>query len=716
MSDIFAVEKLKKLFEPKSIALIGQSGSITETYDVTTSPLVYLLKYQYQGKIFPVNPKYQEICGYKCYPTFSDITEPVDVVFFLVAADRVIPLLEECALKNVKAVVIASSGFAETGERGKKEQQKIIEIAQKSSMVILGPNCNGFVNLIAGVPITFSPSLEGEKVEAGEIGFVSQSGATLSGIASRAKEMGIGFSYLIGTGNEAQVELIDCINYMVEDPSTKVIMALIEGFKDGRKFLQVAEKALQKRKPIVVLKLGQSEVGKKSALSHTGNLAGNVRVNDAAFRQKGVLVAEETNDFIESARILTQLLSPKGNGIGIVSTSGGTAGLAADLVIKRNLRVGKLSQVSLDDLSKMIRWFATAGNPFDFAGQILRDDTFAGKVFDLFLKDDDIHVLLLAMTPVQKHDVILIRSAIASRDKFQKPLVILYVGGKLDPQSENLIKENHVPFFTSPTECVRALENWVHYSTFLNKETCKGRELSSPISQPAKKSTLDLLGVGRKEITEREAKLLLSQYGIPVTREKLATDAHSANQIADSLGYPVVLKVESKDILHKTDVGGVKLNIRNAEELKAAFEEMVSKIKKKQPQAEIQGILVQEMIQEQGIEAIVGISRDPQYGPTVMFGLGGVLVEVLEDVALRICPITEADAFEMIREVKGFKILQGFRGRPMADVEAIVSVLLRLSQLAMDLEENISEMDINPLLVFQEGKGVIALDSRIVLR
>jgi acyl-CoA synthetase (NDP forming) len=290
------------------------------------------------------------------------------------------------------------------------------------------------------------------------------------------------------------------------------------------------------------------------------------------------------------------------------------------------------------------------------------------------------------------------------------------LGGKLDPQSENLIKENHVPFFTSPTECVRALENWVHYSTFLNKETCKGRELSSPISQPAKKSTLDLLGVGRKEITEREAKLLLSQYGIPVTREKLATDAHSANQIADSLGYPVVLKVESKDILHKTDVGGVKLNIRNAEELKAAFEEMVSKIKKKQPQAEIQGILVQEMIQEQGIEAIVGISRDPQYGPTVMFGLGGVLVEVLEDVALRICPITEADAFEMIREVKGFKILQGFRGRPMADVEAIVSVLLRLSQLAMDLEENISEMDINPLLVFQEGKGVIALDSRIVLR
>ncbi len=708
--------KLKYLFEPRSVALVGQSGAITDVYDVTTAPMLYLLKYNYPGIIFPVNPKYQEISGYKCYPTVSSIPDPVDAVLFIVPADRVVPLLEECGEKGIQAAIVTSSGFAETGERGQEEQRKIRGITEKYGMVVLGPNCNGMVNVIKGISLSFTPVLEGEKLAPGNIGFVSQSGATLSGIGTRAKEKGVGFSYLVGTGNEADVDLVDCVQYMVEDSHTQVIMALVEGIKDGRRFLEVADRALEKQKPIVVLKLGQSEVGKQSALSHTGNLSGSAKVNEAAFRQKGILTVDEVNEFIESARIFTQTALPKGDGIGVVSTSGGSAGLAADLIHKHRLRVGCLSKQSLDDLSKMIRWFATAKNPFDFAGQFLRDESFPRKVFDLFLKDEDIHLLLVVMTPVQKHDFIIMREAIASGKQWKKPVVILYVGGKLDPDSERLVSTSNVPFFTSPNECVKAIENLIRYSTYLHKKKGKPPQTSASVPSPSGREFVSKWFSERnRKITEREAKLLLSHYGIPVTREVLASNVEEAGKAGQTLGFPVALKIESPDILHKTEAGGVRLHLRNEEELRGAFNEMILTVRDRYPEAEIRGLLVQEMVSQKAVEAIVGISRDPQYGPTIMFGLGGVLVEVLEDIALRICPITEEDAREMIQEIKGFKVLRGFRGGAKADLEATAELLVRLSHLAVDLQDKLSEIDINPLMIFPEGKGVVAVDSRMVL-
>jgi acyl-CoA synthetase (NDP forming) len=708
------VDKLRNLFEPKSIALIGQSGLISGIYDMTTAPLIYLLKSKYNGEIFPVNPKYDEICGCKCYQTLSEIPEAVDAVLFLVPASKVIPLLEECGRKKVRAAIITCAGFGETGERGRQEEERIREIAESYGMAVLGPNCNGLINIIHGIPLSFSPVLEGDELVPGPIGFVSQSGAILTGIGARGTKQRIGFTYLVSTGNEAHIDSVDIINYMVQDEYTKVIMALIEGVKDGRKFLEVANRALDKKKPIIILKLGQSEIGRSSALSHTGSLAGSARVNDAAFRQSGVQVVEEVNDFIESGRIFTQTILPNGDGIGVVSTSGGLAELAADLIQKRQLRIGSLSAKSLNDLSKMIRWFASAKNPFDFAGQLLRDETFPGRVFDIFLGDEDINLLLVIMTPLQRHEAIIFREAMASGKNFNKPVVMLYIGGNLGPESADIVSKSNIPFFESPNECVRAIESLIRYGTFINKRK-SGQRLASDISDSAKRSAIQVLAGVKERMTEREAKLLLSQYEIPVAREQLAANVEEAIRISKSMRFPVALKIESPDIVHKSEVGGVRLNIGNEEALISSFEEMLLKVKEDQPNLEIRGILIQEMILEQGVEGIIGVFRDPEWGPVIMFGLGGVLVEVLEDISLRICPVTESDVWEMIREIKGYKLLRGFRGAPKSDLEAVVHVLVRLSQLAMDFQENITEIDINPLLILSEGKGVIAIDSSVVL-
>lgn len=711
---LISVDRLKNLFEPKSVALVGQSGSISKVYDLTTTPLLYLLKSKFKGKIYPVNPNYHEICGYKCYSTLSEIPEPIDVALFLVSANKVIPLLEECGQRRVKAVVITSSGFAETGEKGKQDQSIIRSIAEKNGMLVIGPNCNGYVNVIHGIPLTFSPIMERDNLIPGSIGFVSQSGAILSGIGVRAMEQGIGFSYLIGTGNEAHVDLADIINFMVEDRHTQVIMALIEGIKDVKKFLEAAQKALKKKKPIIVLKIGKSDSGIRSALSHTGSLAGSEKVNEAAFKQNGILIAEETDDFIESTKIFTQSILPNGDGIGVVSTSGGMAGLIADLIHKKGLRMGSLSKRSLNDLSKMIRWFAVAKNPFDFAGQFLREESFPRKVFDLFLRDKDIALLIVVMTPLQKHETVIMREARDSGKEFGKPVIFLYLGGKPEYKPTDMLGKGDFPFFTSPTGCVAAIRNLIRYRIFLNRHKPIKRQTIS-ISSSVREAALKILAGAEKRMTEREAKLLLAQYKIPVTREKLAGNVDEAKKISKYLGFPVALKIESPDILHKTEVEGVRLNIRNEKELKIALNEILSKVKLNQPDAEIRGVLIQEMISGGGIESIVGVSRDPQWGPTIMFGLGGVLVEILEDISLRICPITETDAWEMIQGIKGYKLLRGFRGKPEADLKSVVDVLVRVSQLAMDFRQNIAEIDINPLVIFPEGKGGIVVDSSIVL-
>jgi acetyltransferase len=425
------------------------------------------------------------------------------------------------------------------------------------------------------------------------------------------------------------------------------------------------------------------------------------------------LTVDEINNFILSAQIFLQAPLPQGDGIGIISTSGGSAGLAADLVEKKGLRLGELSHKSLEELSGIIRWFSTAKNPFDFAGQVLRDETFARKVYDIFLRDPDIGLLILVMTPMQFFDKPLISQAIKAGKDNQKPVIILYEGGKLDPDTEGIIKNSNTPFFTSPRECIEVIGNLIRYSQFIERDKSILETINIPAG--AKEKVLSVINKSGGQMVEREAKEVISHYGIPITEQKLATSLEEALAAAASIGYPVALKVESTNVLHKSDVGGVELNINNDEELKKAYEGMLKRVQMTLPNVKIRGVLIQEMVRDKGVEVIVGVTRDPQFGPTLMFGLGGVFVEALEDISFRICPINLMDAKEMVREIKGYKLLEGFRGSPQADIKVLEEVLVKFSKLAMEFEPAIKEIEINPLLVLPVGRGVKALDARVAL-
>jgi acyl-CoA synthetase (NDP forming) len=703
-----SVDALKTLFNPRSIALVGASGSISPFYTMTSAPLAYLINYDYQGKIFPVNPKYQEIKGIKCYPSLSAIPEEIDVVLVLTPAKDVPKILEESGRKGVKGIIVISAGFAETGEEGRIRQQQLKVLAEHYGFLLLGPNCNGLVNGVKGIPISFAVFLDGEKLRPGKIGFVSQTGALLSGIVSRAKEWGIGFSYLVGTGNEAHLDLADFLRFMVEDPWTEVIMALIEGVKDTKKFCAVAELALERGKPIIALKLGASESGVRSATSHTGNIAGSFPVYMGAFRQKGIIATRDVNDFLLTARTLLQTPVPKGEGIGVVTTSGGGAGLLSDLIHQEGFRLGNLSARSVQNLSSFIPWYSTAKNPFDFTAQFIGDPSFASKVYEVFLQDSDIHILLLNIMPVPHHERKLINDLVEVGKRLKKPVAVLYIGGRPDQETEELINQENLPFFSSPLECVKTLGNLLRYNRYLKRVQDYGH-LEFPRGNG--KKALDLLKRRGTWITEIDRRKILSFYGIRSVKEKLATSLPEALSIADSFGYPVVLKAECHGLLHKTEVMGVELNIYKRSDLKQAYRRILKHFREALPNLRIEGVLVQEMVTDHVAEVIVGVTQDPQFGPTIMFGLGGTMVEAIHDVSFRICPLSTIDAKEMIEEVKGYRILTGFRGKPKGDIPALQKAVLGLSILATDLSESIREIEINPLMVYPEKKGVKAADT-----
>lgn len=712
MENPIPLDALRRLFDPRSIAIVGASGSTSPVYSMTTAPLNYLLKYGYGGRIFPVNPKYQEIKGLACYPSLSAIPEEVDVVLVLTPGETVLDLLEECGRKGVKGVIVISAGFAETGKEGLNRQLRMRALAEKWGFFLLGPNCNGLVNVVKGIPISFAVFLDDQRLSPGKIGFVSQTGALLSGVVSRAKEWSVNFSYLVGTGNEAHVNLVDCLRFMVEDPNTEVIMALVEGIKDGQEFLAVADLALRKRKPIVILKLGASESGVKSASSHTGNLAGSFPVYMGAFKQKGILTVNEVNDLILSARTLLQAPLPQGDGIGVVTMSGGGAGLISDLIQREGLRLGDMCSQSIQNLSSFIRWYSTAKNPFDFTAQFQGDPSFASKVYKVFLEDADIHLLLLILIPVPQHEEMLIEALVEAGKRFRKPVAVLYLGGQPSPGTERLVSKGNLPFFFSPQECVKSLGNLIRYSRYVRRTQ---EVVALELPKKAKEKALEVIRGAGSNITEVEREEILSVHGIPTVRQKIASSLEEAMDIAASLGYPVVLKVESPEILHKTELGGVELHIHNSSELEEAYGRICKRLREASPNLKVRGILVQEMVTDHVAEVIVGVTQDPQFGPTIMFGLGGLTVEALGDVSFRICPITLTDAKEMVREVRGYRILDGFRGKPKADIAALEEVIVRLSHLAVDLRGSIRDIEINPLLAFPEGKGVKAVDTIIIL-
>lgn len=705
---------LEPLFRPKSIAVIGATE---DPRRVAGLPLKFAVEHNYKGKLFPVNSNRESVLGLKCYPSILDIPEEVDAAMIVVPAAVVPDVIEQCAQKGVKAAVIGVSGFAELDEEGKKRHDRIIETARRSGMRICGPNTNGLLNVHEGISLGYSYAQE--VVIPGRLGYVTQSGALLSATVPRFAKKGIGMSYFVGAGNQADLEVFDYVRYLIDDPNTDVIAVYVEGFKNPQKFIDVAGLAIEKRKPIVMLKVGRSELAVSAAKSHTGSLAGSDPIVDAICKQKGVARVDDFDELIAVSSVFLKCKLPKGNRVGIISSSGGAIGLVADRAMGSRISFTDVSAKTKQQALAVLPWYGEFKSPFDIAAagsKATQDVELSRKAVDFILFDENVDILLAIITPMERRGTQNYIQAIVDASKSSsKPVILFAPMGGLREKEEEIFHEGNVPMLTDSAECVIALDAMLEFAEVIKRHK-DDRELPD-INGHVDKENIKrgLLYSKNKTLSENQSKQLLSYYGIPVVEEAMAVSPDEAIKIAEKIGYPVVLKIDSPDIAHKTEADAVRLGITNRDELVHAFHEVENNARKYAPHASIKGVSIQKMIKD-AREVIIGLSHDPQFGPVVMFGLGGVFVEVLKDVSLRVAPLTKIDAEEMVKEIKGHRLFESFRGKSAADIEGIIDVLLKLSLLAADLGDVISEIDINPLMVMDKGGGVIAADALVVLK
>ena len=698
------MRSIHRMLNPSSIAVVGA----TQRLQYGGRFLQNALRASQRVRVYPVNPRYDELMGLKCYPSVKDLPESPDVVGIIVPYARVMGILEDCAEKGAGSAIVISAGFAERGtEEGGELQRRIRDFARRSGVRVSGPNCLGVVNLKDDIWVT--SGLLGAHGIPGPIALVSQSGASALGpFLNRALDLGIGYSYIVTTGNEADLGSSDFIRYLLDDVGTKVIACFVEGFNDSRKFMEVARLAWERSKPIVMIKIGRSEPGSAAARSHTAALTGSDAVHDAVFKQYGVIRVEDYDALLGVSQLLAFSPSPPAEGIAIVSHSGGIGSLAADKCGQIGLTLPPLREETRTELNSILKGFGWAANPADVTGYA-NSESFPA-ILDLMISEPEIGTLVVASSfgDSQAQQVIKLRNST------NKAVVFLWTGSQSATDGLPTLKESNIPVFYQPEGLAVGLRALLDYHLRRMLRKADGVWVSETLSREQADTIWELSSLERRTLTEHEAKGLLSVWDVPITRELQANNREDAVAAAREIGYPVVLKVESADILHKSEGGLVRVGISDEDELRAAYDTVISDAHTHFPSADVTGVLVQEMV-EGGTEVIVGVSRDPQFGPVLLLGMGGIFVELYQDVALRVCPITRRDALEMIEEVKGARLLRGYRGRPGCDVDSLVEVLLRVSSLATSLQDELLELDINPLMVLPQGQGVKALDALAIM-
>lgn len=693
---------LEKFFHPKGVAIIGASSSPEKlSYGI----LKNMTLYGYKGGIYPVNPKTEEILGLKSYPDISSVPDPVDLAVIILPANVILDVLKSCGDRGIRAVTVISGGFKEVGEEGRALEEKIIQAARSYQMRLIGPNCVGTINLVTGLNTTFIKGIPAR----GGIGFISQSGAVCGGVVDHVVNSGLGFSHFLSLGNEADVDETDIIKYLGIDQETNVIAAYIEGIQNGQKFLNVA-KDISRKKPIVVLKAGRSEEGAKAVSSHTGSLAGSYAAYQAAFKQSGVIEVFSTNDLLNVCMTLDWATLPKGKRVAIVTNSGGPAALASDSLANYGLELASISSEIQNELSTKLNPAAQTANPIDMLGGANEEEY--GHAMELVLKDSEVDMALVILVPQALVKPVKIMEAVTDVAKTSdKPIIVCMMGKESIQDARELLHERMVPMVDFP-ESVGVMFGSLNQYREIKKAPDTHRKASMKIDYGAVKKILQRY-IDKKFWGERETRGILAACGFSLIEGGLASSLEESGRIAGSLRYPVALKVSSGDILHKSDAGAVVVGIKNEEELYAAYERIMENVKSNYPAAVINGVLVEKMAPE-GHDVIVGVKRDPGFGPLVMFGMGGVFVELFKDVTFRISPLNQQDAEEMVQETKAYQLLNGWRGGQKCDLNAVYDTILRLSNLVEEFPR-IQEIEINPLRVFFEGQGVTALDCRMIL-
>lgn len=699
---------LERFFNPRAIAIVGASRDLDT---ISGQPLKFLKSHGYPGALYPVNPRYEEVAGVKCYAKLADLPEAPDLALILVNAARVADVLRQCGEKRVPYVIIFSSGFSEVGGGGIDLQRELAAIAREFEIGVIGPNCQGMINIADRVFAGFG-SVFNADYEPGAVSMVSQSGGFgFSVMNLSSKDGGLAFRQMVTTGNEIGVSTLDFIEYFIRDPQTELIAAYVEGLRDAWRLIDVGRKALDAGKPVLIWKVGNTEQGQRAAASHTANLGGAMALYKAAFRQAGILQVEDIQDVIDYGRAFRCGRLPRGNRLAIITISGGAGILMTDECIARGMQLAQLAPQTLEKLREFVPSFGSLLNPVDVTAAIFNDLSLINRTLRTIIEDPDVDCVAMINASLQGEIAARIASEIVAVAKeTEKPLLLAWSARDVvAPEAYALLDAARIPHYKSPVRCGRALAALSWYAEAQRRLRVARTEAPLVLKSAAARETL----AGQSsDVAEHRAKRVLTEYGIPVTREALATTKAQALAAAQGIGYPVTLKIQSADISHKTEARAVALGIEDDEKLARAYDAVVANALAYKPDAKIDGVLVQEMVTG-GIEAIAGIVNDPLFGPAVMFGLGGVFAEVLNDVAFRLAPVTPSAAREMIADIKGHAVLAGARGRPPADVDALADVLVKLSALALDLEEHVAELDINPLFVMEQGRGVKAADALI---
>ncbi len=702
---------LERFFNPRSIAIIGASRDFMT---ISGQPLKHLQSHDYKGRLYPVNPRYPEVAGVKCYPSLAEVPETPDLVLILVNASRVADMLRQCGARSVPYVIIFSSGFSEMGGEGVRLQQQLVSIAREHDIGVIGPNCQGMMNIADGVFAGFG-SVFFTDYEPGTVSMVSQSGGFgFSVMNLSSKDGGLPFRQMVTTGNEIGVSTLDFIDYFIRDSRTDIIAGYLEGAKDAHRLPEIGQRALAAGKPILMWKVGNTEQGQKAAASHTANLGGAMALYKAAFRQNGIIQVEDIQDVVDYGRAFRGGRLPNGDRLAIITISGGAGILMTDECIARGMRMAELGPGTLAKLRDFVPSFGSLNNPVDVTAAIFNDLSLINRTLQAVIDDPGVDCVAMINASLQGEIAAKIAAEIvAVAAKTDKPICIAWSARDImAPEAYAALDAARIPHYKSPVRCGRAMAALSWYAEA--KRRWERQRYEKPLAVSSAIARKALAGE-TADVTEYKAKRILAEYGIPVTREELAATKEQALAVAQRIGYPVAIKVQSPDIPHKTEASAVRLNIGSDGELASAYDEVLASARAYAKSAGIEGVLVQEMVKD-GLEAIVGVTNDPLFGPAVMFGLGGVFAEVLKDVSFRLAPVTPSVAREMVEEIAGYPVLAGARGKAPADIDALVNAIARLSALAVDLKDHVAELDVNPLFVFAKGKGVKAADALIKVK
>ena len=699
------VTDLSRLLNPHGVAIVGASTDLSR---IGGQPIKLLTEYGYTGQIYPVNPKYSEIKGLTCYPDVSAVPQPCDVALIAVSGPLVPGAIEQCGKTGIPFAVILSAGFGEAGEAGRELNDKLLAAIDRSGVRVVGPNCLGVMNLDASFRLGFGGTLQLKTLKAGPIAMVTQSGGFGFGVVAVGCYHGLGFNHVVSTGNEVDLTSLDWMEHLIERDDVEILTVFLEGTTEGRRLRRIGDRALELGKPILIWKVGNTEIGSKAATSHTARLTAGYELFRTAFREGGFVEVQDVDDLVDYCKAFRARKLPKGNGVGVMTLSGGAGVLLADRCHARGLRLPRLTDATREKLRGIVVAYASIENPIDTTAQGYNDN-FASYTNTMreVLADANIDAIV-ARSPRGAVAQTWAEGLVEMLKGVDKPLLLNWPTSPDDNRpAMNFLEEHGVPCMLAPGRTVDAL---AALNDFAGKKRSFDARRARGSQRPVAPQALPLQGSGT--LGEHASKDILKAYGIPVTGEQLLSPAAVDALTAPPLPFPLAVKIESADIPHKTEAGVIRLHINTLDGLKQAAREVLAAAKAYKADARIDGVLVQQMAS--GEEIIVGAVNDPHFGPVIAVGLGGVFTEIMHDVTHRFAPFDAVTAKEMIHDIKGVKLLQGYRGKPACDIDALADVLARLSLLAADHQDRIAEIDINPLFV--NANGVMAADALVVLK